>query len=379
MGGILGKNAANGTWLSTSDSKSYYCPLDQRLGSRDALSAAFPNADELLPAQLRRCDTMHDDFKLQFVVSNGIRLRAAVEGDGPLVMMIHGWPELWYSWRHQIAPVAKAGFRVVVPDLRGYGGSDKPSAVEAYDMSTMMKDIVGIIDSFGEDKAILIGHDWGAPIVWNTAALYPDKVSAVAGLSVPYSKRGKVSTISLWEELYADKFFYQLYFQDKGIAEKELQEDVRKALRKIYYSISGDSPSLESWLDRPPSKSLLDALDEPKRFPSWMTNQDLDYFVANFESGGFQGPINRYRNQQRDFDMLPSMGVNIVVQPSCFIAGSKDVVRFFIPGKDVYKNIDRLCSDLRVTKLIDGVGHWVQQEAPHEVNRALLEFLSTPM
>ena len=292
------------------------------------------------------------------------------------MILVHGWPELWYSWRHQIEPIAQAGYRVVAPDMRGYGGSDKPHAVEAYAMSEMMADVVGIADALGENRAILVGHDWGAPICWNTAALFPERVSAVAGLSVPYRKRGAVSTIAQWRRIYAGKFFYQV-FQDEGVAEAELEADVRTALRKIYYLISGDAPSLDSWVQRPPGGGLLEAFTDPSPFPAWMTEQDLDYFVDNFEAGGFRGPINRYRNQETDFDALPKMGVAPVEQPSCFIAGSKDVVRRFVPNFDAYDDIAGNCSDLRFTKIIAGAGHWVQQEAPGEVNAALLEFLAS--
>ena len=206
---------------------------------------------------------MHEEFELLTLECNGIRLRAAVEGEGPLVVMVHGWPELWYSWRHQIKAIARAGYQVVAPDMRGYGGSDKPTDLEAYDMVNLMGDILGIIDSFGQEKAILIGHDWGAPSVWNTAALHGGRVSGVAGLSVPYRRRASVSNIDLWRKLYADKFFYQVYFQAEGVVERELEADVRGALRKIYFSISGDAPSLESWHERPPSTSLLEAFEDP--------------------------------------------------------------------------------------------------------------------
>lgn len=320
---------------------------------------------------------MHDQFNLRQIETNGISLRAAVAGDGPLVIMVHGWPELWYSWRHQIKPVAAAGYRVVAPDMRGYGGSDKPHPVEAYDMVNMMADVVGLIDAFGEDSAILIGHDWGAPICWNTATLHAERVSAIAALSVPYRKRLPVSQIEIWRKLYDGKFFYQLYFQDEGVAEAELEADVRLSLRKLYYSASGDAPSLEGWVDRPPDSRLLTPLIDPEPFPPWMTDTDLDYFVENFEAGGFRGPLNRYRNQQRDFDMLPDMGVRPVAQPSCFIAGSKDLVRRFVPGRDVYASVDDHCPDMRVIEIIEGPGHWVQQEAPEAVNAALLRFLDS--
>ena len=323
---------------------------------------------------------MHDAFTLRSIATNGITLRAAVEGEGPLIIMVHGWPELWYSWRHQIEPIAAAGFTVCAIDVRGYGGSDKPHAVEAYDMATIMADLVGVIDGFGQEKAILIGHDWGAPIVWNTAALHPERIAAVAGLSVPYRPRASVSNIALWQKLYGDqgKFFYQLYFQQEGVVEAEVEADMRTALRKIYYSISGDAPSLgPTWLERPVGGGLLDGMTDPDPFPSWMTPSDLDYFVENFEASGFRGPVNRYRCQDRDFANLPEMGIAPVHQPSAFIAGSKDVVRHFVPGRDGFAAVDQLCLDLRVNRIIEGPGHWVQQEAPDQVNEALLEFLAT--
>ena len=320
---------------------------------------------------------MDDKFVLKTIESNGIKLRVAIEGNGPLVIMVHGFPELWYSWRHQIKPIAEAGYRAVAFDVRGYGGSDKPHEIESYGMANNMADVVGLIDAFEEEKAILIGHDWGAPIVWNTASLHKNRVSAVAGLSVPYRKRGPVSNIQSWRNLYKDKFFYQLYFQKEGIAERELESDVNMSLRKLYFSISGGASSLDSWLSKPPSTSLLEDLENPDPFPKWLTDKDLQYYVENFSAGGFRGPINRYRNQDLDFDNLPLMGVEPVEQPSCFIGGSKDVVRTFVPGLDLYQEPDIHCSDMRVSRVIEGAGHWVQQEAPKEVNIALLEFLKS--
>ena len=320
---------------------------------------------------------MHEQFELRQIESNAISLRCAVEGDGPLVVLVHGWPELWYSWRHQIRPLAEAGYKVVAPDLRGYGGSDKPREVEAYAMAEIMADLTGLIEAMGEEKAILIGHDWGAPICWTTAALRPERVAAVAGLSVPYRRRGPVSQIEIWRRLYAGKFFYQLYFQAEGVVEAELEADVGTALRKIYYSISGDAPSLDSWFERPAGGGLLDPMIDPDPFPAWMTAADLDYFTAAFEAGGFRGPVNRYRNQTRDFETLPEMGVPPIPQPSCFIAGEKDLVRRFVPGRDAYDGVEANCADFRFSRIIEGAGHWVQQEAPEAVNQALLEFLSS--
>jgi pimeloyl-ACP methyl ester carboxylesterase len=320
---------------------------------------------------------MHEEFNLQHLKTNGITLRAAVEGDGPLVILVHGWPELWYSWRHQIKPLAEAGYRVVAPDVRGYGGSDKPHAVEAYDMASIMADITGLIDAFGEDTATLVGHDWGAPIVWSTASLHEDRVNAVAGLSVPYRKRAPVSQIEIWKKLFAGKFFYQLYFQEEGVAEAEFEADVATALRKVYYSASGDAAGAFASTDRPADGNMLDPLIDPDPFPAWMTAHDLAYFAENFEAGGFRGPLNRYRNQTRDFNDLPKMGANPIRQPSCFIAGSNDVVRKFVAGVDPYESVGDMLPGLRFSKIIEGPGHWVQQEAPKEVTSALLEFLGS--
>ncbi|MGD9332369.1 MAG: alpha/beta hydrolase [Desulfobacterales bacterium] len=319
-----------------------------------------------------------DVFALKHFSTNGINVRAAVEGEGPLVIMVHGWPELWYSWRHQIRPVAQAGFKVVAPDVRGYGGSDQPDPVAAYDMIEMTADVVGLIDALGEDQAILVGHDWGAPICWNTAALHPERVAAVAGLSVPYFQRGAVSAIELWKQLYEGKFFYQLYFQEEGVAEAELEADVRTTLRKIYYLASGDLTVADSQalLTKGPEDPFLDGLRDPDPFPAWLTEADLDYFVEAFTGSGFRGSLNRYRAQQRDWEILPQLSELTVDQPSCFIAGALDFVRFFVPGLDLFDNPGQHCTDFRGANLIDGKGHWIQQEAPVQVNRALLNFLA---
>lgn len=319
---------------------------------------------------------MRTSFDLRIIPCNGINLRAAVAGNGPLIVLVHGWPETWYCWRHQIKPLADAGYRVVAVDMRGYGGSDKPHAVQAYDMVEMMADVVGLIDHFGEDKAILVGHDWGAPICWNTAALQPERVAAVAGLSVPYSKRGPVSLMTLWKSLYAKKFFYQLYFQKEGIAEAELEHDVAATLRKIYYSISGDVGAPSPWANIPVSGGMLDSLPDPHPFPDWLKGADLEYLTEQFEASGFRGPLNRYRNQDRDFDNLPHMGATPIHQPSCFIGGAKDPVRYFVPGHDSYANPAVNATDLRFSRIIPGMGHWIQQEAPDQVTQALVEFLN---
>lgn len=315
--------------------------------------------------------------KFEKIATNGVSLRCVVEGSGPLAIMVHGWPESWYSWRHQIDLVRDAGYRVVVPDVRGYGESDAPEAIEAYDMETMIGDVLGLIDHFGEEQAVLFGHDWGAPIVWNTTALHPQRVRAVAAMSVPYSPRGKMSSMALWRQLYPTRFFYQLYFQKPGVAEAEFEADIRTALRKIYYSGSGDAPNSMFKADKPRDARMLDDMPDPDIFPSWLTESDLDYYAAQFEKNGFRGTLNRYRNQDRDWENLTALEGARITPPACFIAGSRDAVLRFVPGVDMVENMKRWVDDLRVCEIIDGAGHWIQQERPEKVNAALLKFLGT--
>jgi len=319
--------------------------------------------------------TIPPDFAM--VETNGIRLRVALAGKGPLIVLVHGWPESWYSWRHQIGVLAEAGYRVAAPDVRGYGGSDKPQAVEAYSIKEMASDIAGLIEGLGEKQAVLIGHDWGAPIVWNTSLFFPDKVRAVAGLSVPYTGRGPMPRIQLLRSIYKDRFFYQIYFQEVGVAEKELEADVPASLRKIYYWVSGEGVKAAGAKPQlPPDAKLLDHLADPDPLPAWLTSADIAYYAGEFAKSGFRGPLNRYRNSELDFAQQEAIADRKIEQPSAFIAGSLDPVLSFIPGIDLVAIMRDKVADLRLSRLIDGAGHWVQQERPAEVNAALLEFLT---
>jgi pimeloyl-ACP methyl ester carboxylesterase len=303
---------------------------------------------------------------LQIIETNGIRLRVALAGDGPLVVLIHGFPESWYSWRHQIQALANAGYRVAAPDVRGYGGSDKPFAIEAYAIKTMCADIDGLIAALGAEQAVVMGHDWGAPIAYGTALFHPQRVRAVAGLSVPHLGRGSMPSVELFRRIYKDRFFYQLYFQEPGVAEAELEADVRRSLRKIYSSTRVENPTGPGFLDR---------LVDPELLPSWLIEADLDYFASQFRSSGFRGPLNRYRNSKRDFEELAIFEGKLLTQPTAFLAGSLDAVLRMVPGLDMIELMRKQCADLRTVQLIEGAGHWVQQERPAGVNAALLEFL----
>ena len=308
-----------------------------------------------------------------------IKIRAAVQGAGPLVVMVHGFPESWYSWRHQLEPVAKAGFTACAIDVRGYGGSGKPRAVADYDMAHMIGDICGVIEALSQEKkAILLGHDWGAPMVWNSALTRPDRVRAVAALSVPYTGVLQRSFREIYEAVFTSKghFFYQHYFQDEGIAEAELERDTRDFLRRFFYATSGDA--LDAWpRDKKVGDKLLTGLPDPDPFPAWLSAIDLDYYVSEFEASGFRGPLNRYRNHDRDFEYLKQFTGRKIEQPALFIGGSKDPA-FNLAGRgDPMAIMKKEVTDLRVADVLEGCGHWTQQERPNEVNARLIPWLKS--
>jgi pimeloyl-ACP methyl ester carboxylesterase len=315
---------------------------------------------------------------MEFVkVENGaVTLNVAVQGEGPLILCVHGWPELWYSWRHQLAHFAARGYKVAAMDVRGYGASSKPPEIAAYSIRNLASDAAAVIDALGGGRAILFGHDWGAPIVWNTALLHPAKVLAVAGLSVPYFPRGEASFLTTARLIYAGRFFYQLYFQAEGVAEAELEADVATSLRKIYFALSGEAAD-DKWIEsKPADAKLLDGMVDPQPFPAWLSAEDLRVYVEAFRAGGFRGPLNRYRAQEIDFADLADHAGKPVTQPACFIGGERDAVRRFIPGGDLYADPGAACADFRGKTIVPGAGHWVQQEAPAAVNAALEGFLA---
>ncbi len=313
-----------------------------------------------------------------FIDLPDIRIRAAVEGEGPLVVMVHGFPESWFSWRHQMGPIAQAGFTACAIDVRGYGGSGKPPAVADYAMEKMIGDVAGVIEKLGGgEKAVLIGHDWGAPIVWNTALVRTDRVRAVAGLSVPYAGPPNRSFKDVFTHFFTSrgKFFYQHYFQEEGVAEREAEADVRGFLRRFYYAISGDAPDGTWPTDKVVGDSLLHRLPDPDPFPAWLSSTDLDYYVHEFEQSGFRGPINRYRNHDRDFDYLKQFADRKISQPSLFIGGSRDLVLTMFGKNDFIAPMREHLTDLRGAEVLEGCGHWTQQERPAEVNKLLVRWL----
>lgn len=321
--------------------------------------------------------------EFRVIDTNGIKVRAAIEGSGPLVVMVHGFPESWYSWRHQMKPIAEAGFRACAIDVRGYGGSDKPQAVDAYSMKEMTADVAGVIDALSPGQpAIIMGHDWGAPIVWHTAVLHPSKVRAVAGLSVPYFDRSPAPLNQIFKMMYTDqgKFFYMAYFQSEGVAEAEFEADVRSSLRRLYFASSANSDGRWGNLNKPADEPMLKGLDDPKQFPAWLSDADIDYYVSEFERSGYRGPINRYRNFERDWVMMGGVGDRRIHQPSLFVAGAQDMVLKMFGDGDIAAMTERMkemMPNLQGVHLIPNCGHWTQQETPAETARILVDWLKT--
>jgi pimeloyl-ACP methyl ester carboxylesterase len=311
------------------------------------------------------------DFQL--IATNGIGLRTVVEGKGSLVILLHGFPQCWYLWRHQIDPLVEAGFQVAVPDQRGYGSSDRPAPMEAYNILELTKDVVGVADALGHEECIVVGHDWGAPVAWHTALLHPQRVRAVVGMSVPYT-RGQVGAFTR-QERFGDRFWYIVYFQRPGVAEAELEADIRKSLRMIYFALSGNAPEGLWFVQKPATARFLDGLIDPEQLPSWLTEDDLDYYVAQYQRSGFRGPLNWYRNIDHDLEITPQLETTKIERPSFFIAGAKDPVLSY--GEGWVDQMDRWVTDLRGRVFVEGAGHWVQLERPAAVTEALLGFLKT--
>ena len=236
------------------------------------------------------------------IATNGIELNIAEQGEGPLVLMLHGFPESWYSWRHQFEPLAAAGYHAVAPDMRGYGKSDKPANIEAYNQVEVVNDIIGLIPALGYDTAIVIGHDWGAPTAWSCALNHPDRVSAVGALSVPFSARSPVQPMPAMREIFKGQFFYQLYFFEPGVAEAEFEKDIRTALKKFLVMAAGET-DLTTLSARGPDDDMFTGLPNPETLPAWLKETDLDFYTAEFERSGMRGPLNYYRNHDLTWEL----------------------------------------------------------------------------
>ena len=290
------------------------------------------------------------------VHTNGIELDVIDEGDGPLVVLCHGFPELAFSWRHQVPELVRAGYRVLAPDMRGFGRSSAPAEIEAYDVVTLCADMCGLLDGVGEDSAIFVGHDWGANVTWQLAVLHPERVRAVAGLSVPFVARAPAAPIPIMRR-HLGEDFYIVWFQQPGVADAALAQDVRRTLTTSRQWTA--DWALQDGTRRAP--------------PVWMSEEELAVYVEAFERTGFTGGLNWYRNIDRNWELTADVAERRVEQPAMFLTGELDPVRSFMPAEAMRGWV----TDLRAEIVVPGAGHWVQQQEPGAVNAALLEFLGT--
>jgi len=305
------------------------------------------------------------------IATNGIALNVAEAGEGPLVLLLHGFPESWYSWRHQFAPLAAAGYHVVAPDMRGYGKSDKPEAISAYNQVEVVNDIVGLVAGLGETTAVVIGHDWGAPTAWAAALHHPEVFRAVGALSAPFMARSPVAPMAVMRAAFQGQFFYQLYFFDPGVAEAEFEADIRTALKKFLIMAGGET-DLGKLPPKAAGDDLLSGLPNPDALPNWLSEADLDFYAGEFTRSGMRGPLNYYRNHDLTWSLTEGAPQDIR-QPAFFVAGARDGV--IMMAAAALQAMPEHVKDLRINRLIPGVGHWTQQEAPEAVNATILEFL----
>jgi len=314
----------------------------------------------------------------RIVETNGIKMHIAEQGKGPLVILCHGFPELWYSWRHQLGALAEVGFHAVAPDQRGYGRTDRPEAIEDYNILKLTGDIVGLVHVLGEEKAIIVGHDWGAPVAWHCTLLRPDIFKALVLMSVPYRRGSWKSSrpTEAMRRMAGEQEFYQLYFQEPGKAEAELEKDVRNSMLTFLYSASGDPPREKRWrflFDK--SQRFIDTGFLPDALPAWLTEQALDVFSQEFKHTGFRGGLNWYRNIDRNWELTSFLNGAAIHQPALFVAGEFDGV--IAMSRPAFDTLETSIPNLKRKVLIPGVGHWVQQERPREVNELLVEFLTS--
>jgi pimeloyl-ACP methyl ester carboxylesterase len=292
--------------------------------------------------------------------------------------MVHGFPESWYSWRHQIDPIAEAGFTACAIDVRGYGGSQKFDRVEDYAMELMVADILGVAEALAPgEKIILVGHDWGAPMVWQTSLLHPDRIAAVAAMSVIHSGVPEQSFDDLIKVMFDDNnlFFYQSYFRPVGQAEAVFDADPRDFLRRFYYVGSGDIDLTGLPTNKTSADNLLDGLPDPDPFPAWLSEADLDYYVGEFSRSGFFGPLSRYRNHTRDWRYLQPYKDRKIEPPSFFIAGDRDgAFTAFGLAQDPIATLRQHALNLEGAHVLEGCGHWTQQERPAEITALIADF-----
>lgn len=313
-------------------------------------------------------------FRSRMVRTNGINMHVVEQGSGPLVLLVHGFPESWYSWRHQLSALAAAGYRVVAPDMRGYGKTEIPKDVDAYTILQLVGDLTGLVEALGEKTCTIVGHDFGAVVAWNACLLRPDCFKAIAALSVPYAPRRATAPLPALRQLMGNRFFYIDYFQAPGVADAELDADPAKTLRALFFTASAEGDLMRGNI-RPVWKGgkFLDTLIDMGKPPSWLSEDDFAYYVGEFRRTGFTGGLNWYRNLDRNWELMAAYQDARIAVPALFITGAEDPVQ-----RQTKPNFDALpdmVPHLSKRLILQKCGHWTQQEKPDEVNAELLQFL----
>lgn len=302
------------------------------------------------------------------VQAGSLTMHIAEAGRGPLVLLLHGFPESWYSWRHQLTALAAAGYHAVAPDQRGYCQTDAPADVAEYSILHLTGDVIALMDALGASDAVVAGHDWGAPVAWHTALFRPDRIRGVVGLSVPYRPRGSTPPIATLRRHLGDAF-YMVYFQQPGVADTELSRDPALTFRRVLCSLSGEGPAMTLI---PPGGGFLDAATDPGTLPSWLTEQDVDAYVSQYAHAGFTGALNWYRNMDRNWELTAAWQHAPISAPAVFAAGDRDPVLSFVSPDSLTTFVPRLTRSV----ILPGCGHWTQQERPDEITTVILEFLA---
>ena len=305
---------------------------------------------------------------------NGIEMHIAEAGEGPLVVLGHGWPELWYSWRHQLSALAAMGFHAVAPDMRGFGQTSAPADVAAYTIFHNVGDMVALTAALGAKRAAIVGHDWGAPVAWHAALMRPDLFTAVVGMSVPHRRRAALAPLETLRKAGKGDYYW-LYFQEQA-AEEEFARDARYTIHRLFHIGFGDTPredKMSLYVDR--QKGFLGAARAPLPLPPWLSEADLDVFAAEYRRTGFRGGLNWYRNIDRNWELTAPWQNAVIAQPALFIAGTHDAVITGSMGQRALDELETVVPNLKRKVLIEGAGHWIQQERPDEVNAALVSFL----
>jgi pimeloyl-ACP methyl ester carboxylesterase len=306
----------------------------------------------------------------RFVQAGDLRMHIAEAGQGPLVLLLHGFPESWYSWRHQLVALAQAGYHAVAPDQRGYCQTGPPDGADVSDYSILhlVGDVMALMDALGEERAVVAGHDWGAPVAWHAGLFRPDRLRGVIALSVPYRPRGSAAPIATLRSLLGESF-YMVYFQQPGVADTELSRDLNATFRTVLYSLSGESPGMSLI---PAGGGFLDSGAQPAELPAWLTQADIDTYVNQYAEAGFTGPLNWYRNLDRNWELTSAWLHAPVLVPALFMAGERDPVISFIRPD----GLADVVPDLADSIILPGCGHWIQQERPEEVSAAMITFLN---